>query len=1086
MEVLPPPSQFPTSLPPALFSERRNTVSHFPGTPPLPASPSQTAGIPVRFARCPSPARITTGGFLPLPTIAASPICSSTPSFRPSSTDSLQPSLDTIANQSEQLMPAKSNGRLEDKTPPNSQTSLRVLFAAPTWISTPPTPPHKHIRNLSTYDSWRPSSPVSPSASFPASTPPHAMLESPKTRLKRCLSVPTMSPRSRTISVPTLNFESLPKPLPSEANTLGKEGGHRPGRSRALFHIPKDNDDGSSADYAPSVVELSPGESCEGHGLTVNMQSREMKDAIRVFHALQELLSTEIDYVKDLRVMLIAYIQRLGTFEVRTSAFARASASFSTGPWVNAYAGQTLSPTDGLVPSTSSTSMRPIFSENEIKLITRNLRDILRLHEDFICSLRRIVASFGLTDALSASDSPRSELELCSALTSAVEAVSKKFITEAPKFEAYQTLCAGHPEAMNLIRRMGSQYPAEWETFEQRCWTTITKLGALSESHHIFDLSRNKNRTELLDVPSGGQTEYKRRRTVSAVNPAPSLTTQPTKEQDVPADPKQQRLAFADYLIKPVQRICKYPLLLQQLMPKKSFEPGEVTIAISDAIQVMRDVASSVDEARRRREVITKSSLIISRFALPPSSPNPSTVSPTSPALTLTPAFLSSLGPCLLSGTLDVMYYTPRRSFGHLQTITAKYLGIFLYSGGYLILAKIHKGKRYEPRHWFSLANFEMDVDSEEAMLPCSFRLSSRTIHFEFAAACQRERDIWIEAISNSKEHESTWCNEPLPSFKAVGKGIRPGDLRTDGLTPTSSAHAVPGASDTEVSTPSIRRRKLTLRKSDTAALQDQSRQPNRRSSTASIKSIFTPMGHDPNSIYINRSLLSGRLLIDHELHDVASQVCLSARLQATLHDEALFPQPSKYAERSGFSRSHSAISVAGLAKNRLSKQESLRVPRRKPRCDSVTTVSAQPLPEVPPLPLSARRSGKRLSLQTLPPRQSITTPAPLSAMSTTSGYNTPLTAPAAVSAASNPLSRPSSPLSLTRRGSNTFVRSVKGLFTRSGQSSPQSPSHLRTDDIKKEQPSTPPLLRRLTLRKSLRRRARSVAPDDPERPVSR
>lgn len=599
-------------------------------------------------------------------------------------------------------------------------------------------------------------------------------------------------------------------------------------------------------------------------------------------------------------------------------------------------------------------------------------------------------------------------------------------------------------------------------------------------------------------MSSGEKTGRGRRRTISAVASVSKITTQGAKEAERPLDSKQPRLHLTDYLIKPVQRICKYPLLLRQLMPRSPcIEFGEVTVAVKDAIQVMRDVASSVDEARRKREAITKSSLIISRFILPSMSPSLSQSSPvpsTSPLHMLTSAFLLSLGPCLLSGSLDVMYYTPRQSFGQLQTITAKYLGIFLYSGGYLILSKVHKGKRYEPRHWFSLADFEVTgADSDEgpfsplifgifysdyhlqAMLPCSFRLSTKTIHFEMAAACQREKDIWLEAISDSRLQESTWCNEPLPSFKAAGKGMRSAEMRVDCLAP-DMMHPILGSSDTELSASSIRRKKLTLRKSDITALQEMSRHPNRRSSTASIKSIFAPMGYDPDSICINRSLISGRLQTDHELEDVTSQVCLHARLQARLQDEVLFPQPlQQYNERSNFSRSSSAISVAGLARNRLSKQESLRVPRRKPRCDSMTTLEASQLPEVPPLPLSVRRSMKRLSLQALPTQR-------VSASSTSStANNAPFTTSPWSSASASPLSRASSPLSPNHRGSMSFVRTVKGLFIRSGQMSPQSPTQLKSSDLKVDQPS--PLLRRLTLqgtlRMSLRRRARRVASDE-------
>ncbi|KXN89580.1 hypothetical protein AN958_05447 [Leucoagaricus sp. SymC.cos] len=1095
MEVLPPPAPFVALLPPTVFSERMNAASQFsstsqnPSTPPSnSASSPQGTDLSLHFTVTPSPTKLVTGGFLPLPTIVASPICTPSPSFgSPAEGQQSHSQADPVQTRNFDLTPTESNDRLKDKTPPNSHMSLRVLFATPTWISTPPTPPQKHIRNLLPYDPQRPSTPVSPSASFPASTSPHATPDGPAIRLKRCLSVPTMSPRSRAISDPTLAFESLSKSCLSEPFKNGQNT--RIKCSKPIFHLPKDVDDCSSIEYAPSVVGLSPAESCEGHESTTNKQTREMKDAMRIFHGLQELLFTEIDYVKDLRILIIAYIQRLATFEVRASAFARASASFSTGPWINAYAGQTLNPTDGMVPSPSSTSTRPIFTEGEIEIIARNLKDILRIHEDFISALRGIVASFELSNILCDSGSLRPEHEVFSTLASALEAISKKIITEAPKFEVYQTLCAGHPEAMGLIQRVISQYPSEWEVFEQRCWSTASKLDALGDGHYVFNLSRNQS-PGLLDVPLSGKSDQKRRRTMSAVTLG---STPSTKESDRLVDTKQPRLVFTDYLIKPVQRICKYPLLLQQLTPKSAlFESGEATLVIEDAIQVMRGVASSVDEARRKREAITKSSLIISRFVLPPPSPSlnsGSPISPTAPGHTLAPTFLSSLGPCLLAGSLDVMYYTPRQSLGQIQAITAKYLGVFLYSGGYLILAKIHKGKKYEPRHWFPLTDFEATrVEDDEAMLPYSFRLSSETIIFDLAAACQKERDIWMEAMSNSRKQESTRRNAPLPSFKLVGKGGRSSDLRSEGLTANTPAYPVPGASDTEVSAPSFRadsrRRKLTLRKSDIAALQDQSRHPNRRSSTASIKSIFAPMGHDPDSIYINRSLVSGRLQIDHELQDVASQVCLSARLQV------LFPQPSQqYNERSGFSRSNSAISVAGLARNRLSKQESLRIPRRKYRCDSMTAFEAQLPPDVPPLPLSARRSGKRLSLQALPPRSLIMTAVdsahPLSTSPTPTGtslFDLPLSAPASSSMSSNPLSRPSSPLSLNRPESkHKFVRSMKGFFARSGSTSPESPSNLRSGDAKVEH--QPPLLRRLTMKKTSRRRSRSVAPDE-ELPV--
>ena len=188
---------------------------------------------------------------------------------------------------------------------------------------------------------------------------------------------------------------------------------------------------------------------------------------------------------------------------------------------------------------------------------------------------------------------------------------------------------------------------------------------------------------------------------------------------DAGASRDNSRLVFMDYLIKPVQRICKYPLLLDQLKPGRSFrmtsqEGGSsssresTNTAVETASQAMRHVASSVDEARRRQDILTKSSLIAARIS------NPFAAQSSRSLGSLSHIFLSSLGACLLAGSMDVIHHYVDKIPGSSGTVKAKYLGAFLYMGGYLILVKVSKGKVYEPRHWFSLVGFELIDVSEE------------------------------------------------------------------------------------------------------------------------------------------------------------------------------------------------------------------------------------------------------------------------------------------------------------------------------------------------------------------------------------
>lgn len=295
--------------------------------------------------------------------------------------------------------------------------------------------------------------------------------------------------------------------------------------------------------------------------------------------------------------------------------------------------------------------------------------------------------------------------------------------------------------------------------------TAMTMISMMGSSSKEKEQYFSKDDSKAADICMS--TSLYESRPADTEPAAGELTTgQKDKDKDKSSSSVARKIVMADYMIKPVQRICKYPLLLDQLLPSKALRsaPRKLTVGfgagvevvVESAAQAMRHVATSVNEARDRHSIAIQSSLIFSRICLglqvqrmssspstsvshsshpgtPPSTYNTSSSLRSSPLVQTqaqtqsrlpTPIFLSSLGPCLLSGSLDVMHYSRALtawSVGSVKAkmkIKAKYFGAFLYNGGYLILVKVGKGKRYEPRHWFSLSGWDVvRIDEEDGRL---------------------------------------------------------------------------------------------------------------------------------------------------------------------------------------------------------------------------------------------------------------------------------------------------------------------------------------------------------------------------------
>jgi hypothetical protein len=85
-------------------------------------------------------------------------------------------------------------------------------------------------------------------------------------------------------------------------------------------------------------------------------------------------------------------------------------------------------------------------------------------------------------------------------------------------------------------------------------------------------------------------------------------------------------------------------------------------------------------------------------------------------------------------------------------------------------------------------------------MLPNTFRLSTADHHFELAAACLREKDIWLTSIREALRHVAAWVLDPLPSFMCDGVGNFSTLLLSATAAPPSSSASEDGSEAVELS----------------------------------------------------------------------------------------------------------------------------------------------------------------------------------------------------------------------------------------------------------------------------------------------
>ncbi len=423
---------------------------------------------------------------------------------------------------------------------------------------------------------------------------------------------------------------------------------------------------------------------------------------VRRYAALLELIDTERNYADDLATLVLVFFDNL--------------------------------------------CMMPFFNDQPARqaLVMRNSEDLLRTHQKLSAKLEYILVDLGLRRPSHQRhvEDQRTELEkaLSPQADEAVVRVAKLFNQMMPSLQSYKAFCSRHGEALALIREAEKRH-ADWDAFEKHC-AEILKLTRLAQKGGSRPPSGANTPSVWANSPASYFTPMTQTNSSTVSNGSTSTLTagassHPGSASVTPGSgpaalrDNASRLLFRDFLIKPIQRLCLYPLVLQTLQ-KHSSATGDSVEELALAISLMREVADQVDEAGKRRESELRADLISSRIE---------------PNQGVTSSFIKSLGDCQLSGTLDVLHH--HRVLNPLVApLRFKYFGVFIYHS-FLLMVKVRKNSTYECRHWFPLWAARLsNVEDERNLIPNSFRLSVKEHHFELAASNAKERQLWIDLLS--------------------------------------------------------------------------------------------------------------------------------------------------------------------------------------------------------------------------------------------------------------------------------------------------------------------------------------------------
>ncbi|KAI9276551.1 Dbl homology domain-containing protein [Sporodiniella umbellata] len=279
--------------------------------------------------------------------------------------------------------------------------------------------------------------------------------------------------------------------------------------------------------------------------------------------------------------------------------------------------------------------------------------------------------------------------------------MAKKFLDQVAHFAFYKPYCDGHTEAWSLISIYRDR--PEWAYFTKEC------------------------------------------------------------SEEVKDSEQQRKLRFEDYLIKPVQRICRYQLLIKEIIRYTSSQTAEYDLWTA-ALNEMQDIVMEIDDLKFQRDMKERTEKFIERL---------------DGDWRMSKQHASQLGPLRMAGAIEITYSALGQSVPK-----SRYLGCFIFST-YMIMVRPKKVTAYEPKHWFPLRLADLEnLEDIEGQREHSFIVRCKKHTFIFGATCTQEKQLWIKQIQEAiEEAQKTPLEEFILSSLSGIATPTPSDLRLSRLS---------------------------------------------------------------------------------------------------------------------------------------------------------------------------------------------------------------------------------------------------------------------------------------------------------------